>query len=64
MVASVAAGDEVAFLQEVFVPGILEPPFDPADAYRHVDDYQRDEALEVSEWRVPVDAIRDFLGSW
>ena len=57
-------GDEVRFHQAVVLPGKLDPPFDLDDPYVHLEDYDPSDAeAGVSEWRVPLRAIRDFVAA-
>jgi CdiI N-terminal domain len=57
-------GDEACFQQEVLLPGKLDPPFDPDDPYLHLEDYEpSDVEAGLSEWRVPLRAIRAFVAA-
>ena len=51
--------DEVVFLREQLVLRETVPGFDPADPYQSI--LERDPDLKVSEWAVPLSALRDFL---
>jgi hypothetical protein len=57
-------GEEAIFHQEHVLPARLDPPFDPDDPYVHLEDYDPGDAeAGVSEWRVPLAAIRDFVAA-